>query len=162
VGEAVSAAVVPAAGGKGRMKPDDFLSQLNRDRIVAAIAEAEKRTSGEIRVFISRKPAPDALKEAEQHFTRLGMNATRERNGVLIYVAPETRSFAVVGDSGIHQRCGSEFWGRLVEEMGACFRHEQFTEGLAAAINTVAGLLATHFPRASDDRNELPDTVEHD
>jgi uncharacterized membrane protein len=144
------------------MKPDDFLNQLHKDQVMAAIRDGEKRTSGEIRVFVSRKAARDPVREAEDQFTRLGMTATRDRNGVLIYVAPASRQFAVVGDAGVHQRCGTEFWARLVDDMGTCFRQEKFTEGLLTAIRTVADLLATHFPRASDDQNELPDTVEHD
>lgn len=144
------------------MKPDDFLNQLQREAIPAAIREAEKRTSGEIRVFISRKATEDPVHDAEGQFKRLGMSATKERNGVLIYVAPENRTFAVVGDSGIHQRCGTEFWTRLVGEMGTCFRQHQFTEGILSAIHTVGILLATHFPRGEDDQNELPDAVEHD
>ena len=144
------------------MKPEEFFGQIQDDAIVAAIQAAEARTSGEIRVFVSEQEIDDAVVAAQVTFSRLGMSRTRERNGVLIFIAPRTRRFAVIGDASIHERCGPEFWRSLVEEMSGCFKQGRFTEGLTLGITKAGELLATHFPRGSDDQNELPDRVERD
>lgn len=133
---------------------------IDDDRIVAAIAAAEKRTSGEIRVFITRARAEDPLLAAQRQFERLGMTKTAERNGVLVYLCPHSHTFAVIGDRGIHEKCGQEFWAELAQAMTAHFKRGDFTGGLILGIERAGGLLAIHFPRRPDDRNELPNTVE--
>jgi uncharacterized membrane protein len=75
----------------------------------------------------------------------------------LILVAPRPQKFAVVGDEGVHQNCGAEFWQQMVEKMREHFRREEFTDALVEAIETAGELLARCFPRKDDDRNELPD-----
>ncbi len=133
---------------------------IDHDRIVAAIGAAEQRTSGEIRVFVSRERAEDPIAAARAQFEKLGMTATAARNGVLIFVAPESHTFAVIGDSGVHQKCGDAFWRELAEAMTDHFKRLEFTAGLVLAIERAGGLLAEHFPRRPDDRNELPDKIE--
>ncbi len=142
------------------METKSFLDQLEHERIASAIAVAEGRTSGEIRVFIQHGPVREAMAEAKVQFKKLGVAATRERNGVLIFVAPRSQKFAVLGDEGIHQRCGEEFWRGLVEMMREEFRSAHFTEALVQGISRAGELLAEHFPRQADDRNELPDKIE--
>ncbi len=144
------------------MQTREFLAQVRDDEIVAAIKAAEARTSGEIRVFVSEKEIDDAVIAAQVTFTRLGMTKTRERNGVLIFIAPRTRRFAVIGDEDIHRRCGPEFWRLLATEMSGCFKQGRFTEGLVLGITKAGELLAEHFPHRGDDQNELPDRVERD
>ena len=130
--------------------------------MVSAIREAEKKTSGEIRVFITRKAVDEPLEIAKRHFVDIGMEKTRERNGVLIYVAPLTQKFAVVGDTAIHARCGEEFWRELAAEMHDHFRESDFTRGLVQGVKKAGALLARHFPRKPDDKNELPDSIIRD
>ena len=142
------------------MRSKDFLNQLDHKRIVAAIAASEAKTSGEIRVFVQRGEIDEPVAEARTQFEKLGMTATRERNAILIFVAPRSQKFAVIGDEGIHQRCGDEFWQQLVEAMQQRFRAEDFTEALVHAIAESGELLGQHFPRRPDDRNELPNRVE--
>lgn len=141
------------------MTATEFLEQLRHDEIVAAIQAAEAKTSGEIRVFVSRKLRPDALAAARVRFAKLGMTQTRERNGVLLYVAPRSRTFAIVGDEGVHARCGEAFWREVAQAMTAEFRKGDFTAGILLGVQRAGSLLAEHFPRQGDDRNELPDTV---
>jgi uncharacterized membrane protein len=139
-----------------------FLSKLDSDRIVAAIAEAEKRSSGEIRVHVTRRK-PDNLEErARRRFELLGMTRTAERNGVLFYVAPNLRRFQILGDSGIHEKCGDDFWKETAAGMEEHFRRGDFTEGLVHGITKAGDLLAAHFPREAGDTNELPDEVTED
>ncbi len=136
------------------------MSRLEHQRIVSAIAAAEAKSSGEIRVFVQRgELAGDALPMAEKKFLELGMQKTKARNAVLIFVAPRAQKFAVIGDEGVHRQCGGDFWDRLVEAMRAHFKREAFTDAIVEAVESTGALLAQHFPRQPDDRDELPNTV---
>jgi uncharacterized membrane protein len=144
------------------MKPKEFMERLNDDRIVAAIAEAERKTSGEIRVYVSRRNREDALAAVRTRFVKLGMSQTRQRNGVLIYFAPVTHKFAIWGDVGMHKECGESFWQELAAQMTPLLKDGQFTEAVVQAIRRVGEVLARHFPREAGDKNELPDGVARD
>jgi len=141
------------------MRARDFLSHLSNEQIISAIREAENKTSGEIRVFISRKEIDDPISAAQSQFVELGMQKTRERNGVLIFVAPRVHKFAVIGDKGVHARCGMDFWEKLTAEMSDRFKISDFTQGIVHGVKKAGELLAKHFPRKPDDLNELPDEV---
>ncbi len=136
-----------------------FVSQLTHDRIHAAIHAAEAKTSGEIRVMISHRRAPDPVAAAQQAFRRLGLDRTRQRNGVLLFVAPRSRTFAIIGDEAVHLKCGDAFWQELAAAMSDHFKRGAFTDGLVHGVDRAGELLAAHFPREPDDRNELPDDV---
>lgn len=146
------------------MKTNDLLSAIDDARVVEAIRAAEARTSGEIRVFVTKKrlKGKDVLARAREEFVRLGRGRTAERNGVLIFVVPSDQEFAVIGDEGVHGKCGGEFWEAMACAMQCHFRAGRFTEGLVAGVQQAGGLLAEHFPRGDDDRNELLDAVERD
>lgn len=137
-----------------------FLFKLRHKAILAAIEAAEQRTSGEIRVFISHRKCPDAVSAAREQFELLNMRATQERNGILFFIAPRSRNFAIIGDEGIHAKCGDAFWSDLASLMSAAFHEGQLTQGLAQSITRAGVLLAEHFPRRDDDRNELPNQIE--
>jgi uncharacterized membrane protein len=142
------------------MRTKEFLSKLDHDRIIEAIRGAESKTSGEIRVYIQRgKFETDPVMHAQKKFQRLGMYKTRERNAVLIFVAPRAHKFAVVGDKAIHEKCGEQFWQHVVDGMRVHFQDEKFSHALTEAINEVGKVLATHFPRTSANANELPDEI---
>jgi uncharacterized membrane protein len=143
-----------------KMRTREFLSKLEHDRIVSAIREAESKTSGEIRVYIQRgKLSADPLIVAQKKFQRLGMHKTRERNAVLIFVAPRAHKFAVVGDKAIHEKCGEQFWRHIIDRMRGHFQNEKFSHALTEAINELGQVLATHFPNTSANSNELPDEI---
>lgn len=142
------------------MRTKEFISKLDHDRIVGAIKAAEAKTSGEIRVYVQRgELAADPVTTAQGKFQQLGMQATKERNGVLIFVLPRARKFAVIGDEGVHQKCGDQFWQQLVERMRAHFQKENFTGALVEAIEETGKLLATHFPKTGSAQNELSDEI---
>jgi len=142
------------------MRTHNFRRRLDHNRVTQAIKKAEGRTSGQIRVFIQRgKFEDDALPRAERRFLQLGMQKTRDRNAVLIFVAPRAHKYAVVGDVGVHEKCGKEFWTKLVGEMRAHFKNEDFNRAITLAINEIGKLLAAHFPRTGDTINELPDEI---
>ena len=141
------------------MKTHAFLSGLDHTRIERAIAAAERLTSGELRVVIHAAKTDDPLAEAAKEFARLGMHRTRERNAILLLVAPRSRTFAFYGDIAVHEKCGPQFWQELADALAADFRREAFTDGIVAALAKTGELLARHFPRRPDDRNELPNHV---
>src|SRR5579859_71550 len=127
------------------MKMKEFLNQLEHDKIVAAIRAAEAKTSGEIRVFLSRHKPEDPVAAAQAQFEHLKMHKTKHRNGVLIFVAPAAHKFAVVGDSAVHAKCGDAFWRAVADEMTARFKKGEFTSGILHAIDKAGNLLAQHF-----------------
>jgi uncharacterized membrane protein len=89
----------------------------------------------------------------------MGMEKTHDRNAVLIFVAPRAHKYAVIGDVGVHEKCGEEFWTKLVHEMRTHFKNQDFNRAIVLAINEVGKLLVTHFPRTADTINELPDEI---
>lgn len=159
---AVSVAAEPA--GDGDMNGKDFIERIDEAAILRAVAEAETRTSGEVRVFVSRRRlrGKDVTARASDEFHRLDMDTTDDRNAVLIYVVPRERSFAVIGDAAIHAKCGQNFWDETAGLLQKEFSEGRFTEGLVAAIRRAADLLALHFPRRQGDRDELPDAIARD
>lgn len=143
------------------MRTHNFIRQLEHDRIVEAIKKAEAKTTGEIRLFLQRGTfEEDALVRAQKKFIQLGMEKTAERNAILIFVAPRMQKFAVIGDEGVHAKCGPHFWQELVDRMRQHFLREDFTEALLEAVQSTGALLAKYFPRTGGPNpNELPDEI---
>jgi uncharacterized membrane protein len=146
------------------MKTQAFLNALDHERIVKAIREAEACSRAEVRVHVSNQAVEDPAKAAAVQFEALGMTATSERNGVLIYVAPRSQKFAIIGDTGIHQSCGQPFWQEVAAAMEADFRTGRFTDGIVKGVVRAGEALGTHFPRREGacDINELKDEVSED
>ena len=141
---------------------NEFIAAIDQTQVVEAIGQAEAKTSGEIRVFISKAKTSDPLKSASVQFKSLGMHQTQLRNGVLIFVAPASRNFALIGDEGIHQKCGANFWTSAAAHMEVHLRAGEVTRALVGAIQEIGTILQQHFPRAHTDKNELPDALSHD
>jgi len=120
-------------------------------RVVAAIAAAEARTTGEIRVVVVRHQVKDAVAEAQAYFDSFAMAMAPQRNGVLILVAPSSRNFAVIGDLAVHERCGDGFWTSLSTAMAERFRAGDFSAALIHGIEEAGRLLAAEFPRRPED-----------
>jgi uncharacterized membrane protein len=138
-----------------------LLRIIDKDKIQHAIRTAERRTSGEICVSVAPLFWGSVEKAAGKAFVRLGMSGTKERNGVLFFVVPARRRFVVMGDSGIHDRVGQEFWDSIAAVVSEKFREGDFTSGLLEGIERIGEQLAAHFPYdPATDRNELPDKVD--
>jgi uncharacterized membrane protein len=146
------------------MQANSFLGALDHERIVKAIQDAEARSRGEVRVHVSKQAVQDAQTASARQFEALGMTRTAERNGVLLFVAPVSQTFAVIGDEGIHARCGPDFWKDVAAAMETDFRAGRYTDGIVKGVARVGEALATHFPRqeGTADANELPDEVTED
>lgn len=144
-----------------RQKPQQFFSDADREKIVAAIQKAEQNTSGEIRVFIENHcEYVDSIDRAREIFGSLKMEQTALRNGVLLYLALKDKQLSIFGDQGIHQKVGTEFWEKELGKMISFFQQEDYANGIANIIIEIGRTLSTHFPYdARTDKNELPDDI---
>ncbi len=136
-----------------------FLTKAEEDEIVAAIRQAEKNTSGEIRVHIEALAKIDHFSRAQQVFVQLKMDATEERNGVLIYVAVHDRKFVIYGDEGIYKAVPDGFWDSTKALMQEQFEQGNFKDGIISGVLKAGEELKKHFPWEEDDINELSDEI---
>lgn len=142
------------------MKSQLLFSDSDKQEIVNAIKDAEMNTSGEIRVHIEAYcKEQNVLDRAAKVFAELGMHKTDLRNGVLVYLATEDRKFAIIGDAGINQKAPTNFWECIKERMTGNFKEGRFTQGLSEGIRLAGEQLKKHFPRSSNDKNELSDEI---
>lgn len=141
------------------MSAKHFFTDGQVKAISAAIAAAEAKTSGEVRVHIEKTSSGDALSEAEKWFGKLGMHKTQDRNGILIYLAVESRVFAIYGDKGIHEKVHQEFWNEISHDLESKFREGLFTEGLTETIYRIGEQLQKYFPLSANDKDELTNDV---
>jgi uncharacterized membrane protein len=143
------------------LKKAEFFTAEEKQLIVEAVRSAERRTSGEIRVFVeSRCPYMDAIDRAIQIFYRLKMEKTEDRNAVIIYVAVKDHQLAVYGDEGIHKKVGQEYWTKEIQQMISSFNRENYADGIRQCVIDIGEALRSHFPFDNDtDKNELPDNI---
>ncbi|MCC6251317.1 MAG: TPM domain-containing protein [Bacteroidia bacterium] len=130
--------------------------------IVDAIRNAEKNTSGEIRVHFEKICKKDPYQRATEVFNQLEMFNTESRNGVLIYIAEESHHFAIIGDTGIHQKVGSDFWNKSRDIMIEYFKKGDFVHGIEATILFCGQALKEYFPYQKDDTNELSNEISYE
>lgn len=116
------------------------------ERIRRAIEAAERGTTGRIGVRIVSGKTADALDDARKHFMHAHLHEHEHRNGVVFFVAPKARRFAVVGDEAIHEHVGDAFWQHLIDDMKPYFAKGEMTEGLVFGISRVGEQLRLHFP----------------
>lgn len=143
----------------GGLKTKPFFSNQEKERIMAAIEEAEKRTSGEIRVHVESGSGKDTIVRAKEVFEKLGMTKTELRNGVLIYLATKERRFAIIGDRGINEVVPANFWEETKEQMSNYFKEGCYADGVCYGIMSVGRHLAAYFPYKSDDVDELSNDI---
>jgi uncharacterized membrane protein len=136
-----------------------FFTEEEQLLIEDAIRAAEKNTSGEIRVHLESICWGDPIKRAQKIFHKLGIDNTKEQNGILIYIATENHKIAVIGDAGIHKKLGTEYWDKIVQELISKFRAGKEAEALATAIIDCGEQLKHYFPYLADDKNELNDSI---
>ncbi len=138
----------------------DTITAEDEQQIVNAIKEAEKNTSGEIRVHIENTCDIDVLDRATQVFAYLHMHQTALRNGVLFYVALKSHKFAVLGDAGINAVVPPNFWNEVTSLVIGYFKQEKYAEGLSKGILMAGEQLKTYFPhKGESDINELKNDV---
>ncbi len=138
---------------------EDFLSVTDEQEIVEAILEAEKNTSGEIRVHIESHTRLDHYDRAKEVFHLLKMDNTKEGNGVLLYVAVNDRKFSICGDKGIDKVVPEDFWEGTKEIIQFHFKEGNFKEGILQGVLKAGTELEKHFPWQQGDRNELSNEI---
>jgi uncharacterized membrane protein len=140
-------------------KTEAFLSKEDEQEIVLAIVEAEKNTSGEVRVHIEKHSNKTPRERAQEVFFELKMEATKDRNGVLFYVCVDDKKFAIIGDEGIDKVVESDFWDCTKDIVLANFKQANFKKGLVEGILRAGERLKQYFPYQSDDQNELSNEI---
>lgn len=139
----------------------ELFSDVEGRAIVDAIKEAEKATSGEIRLHVENKCKGDVLDRAAEVFSLLGMHKTKLRNGVLFYLALDDHKFAIIGDAGINQKVEDHYWGDIKEHMLARFKADAIILGLCEGIQMTGQTLKKHFPALASDENEITDEISY-
>lgn len=142
-------------------KENKFLSKKQEKDIIEAIRNAEKNTSGEIRVHIEFESSADHLAKAWEVFAHLEMHQTKYRNAVLFHVNPTDHNFTIIGDEGIDQVTPDDFWEEIKNEVIYHFKAGNYTEGLCKGIEMTGQALKVYFPIDEDDKNELPDEISY-
>jgi uncharacterized membrane protein len=137
-----------------------ILSETQQSNVIEAIKIAENNTSGEIKVHIETTCAHvNPFDRAKEVFEYLLLHKTANRNGVLFYLAYEDRKFAILGDKGINEKVGADFWNSTVELLKEHFKKGDFENGLIAGINEAGLKLKEYFPFLKTDKNEISDDL---
>ena len=142
--------------------PNKIINESDKIAIQEAIQKAEELTSGEIRVHIDKNCSGEPLKRAIEVFNKLKMHETKERNGVLIYLAFKDRKLAILGDEGIDKKVANDFWDSTKEQLILDFKNNQFIPGIIKSINEVGVRLKEYFPHQVDDIDELSNEITFD
>ena len=137
----------------------DIFTEAQQQQLRGAIQEAELNTSGELKIHIERKCIEETLDRAAFVFEQLKMQETKLRNGVLIYLAIDSKEFAILGDVGINQKVPEDFWNSTSLLMLESFKDGDFVGGLIAGAKEAGLQLKAHFPYQKGDINELSDDI---
>ena len=140
-------------------KVEDFLSKTEEAEVVEAIRLAEQNTSGEIRVHIEKETSIAPIDRAVEVFSMLKMENTKDRNGVIIYVAVKSKQFAIYGDQGINEKVADDFWNTTKDIMLNHFKNGNNKQALVEGILNAGQQLKQHFPYQDDDVNELSNEI---
>lgn len=141
------------------MSPEKYFTQEQKDAMVAAVQQAEKDTSGEIRIHVENLCKQEVLDRAAKVFAELKMHKTALRNGVLVYIALENKKLAIIGDAGINAKVPTDFWDNIKNRMVEQFRAGKVCDGICEAVQEAGKQLKQYFPCQEDDVNELPDEI---
>lgn len=143
------------------MPAREFLSKEDEKKIVSAIEEAEKNTTGEIRVHLEFKCKGEPLERARELFGELGMHQTEARNGVILYIASKDKKVAIFGDEGISSQVDDHFWQDEIDSLISEFKKGNFEFGIEKVVGDIGEKLKIHFPGGGDDPNELGNEISY-
>lgn len=141
------------------MPAKDFLSEKDEKRIIQAITDAEKFTTGEIRVHIEYRCKKDPLERAKAVFAELEMHKTDARNGVILYIATDDRKVAIFGDEGISEQVEEDYWQDEIDKLIAEFKQGNFAKGIASVVSSIGEKLKRFYPSDGSDPNELDNEI---
>jgi len=144
---------------KRSISPKKFFTKEEREKILKAIKEAEKKTTGEIALHLVKKVKGDIFERGKEAFFRLGLYKTLRRNAVLFFISTGQRKFAILADEGIDKKVPENFWKEIAFEIEENFKKGNFAEGLLRAIKITGEKLSEYFPYEETDINEIPDQI---
>lgn len=136
-----------------------IFTKSEEKNIIQAIEKAELHTSGEIRLHVEDNCTSNPYERALEVFYLLKMENTKERNGVLLYIAIKDRKLAIIGDQGIHEKLSNDFWDNIITKLQENFKNEIFAKGIIEAILEIGNQLSTYFPLNNDDKDELTNEI---
>jgi len=140
-------------------KVEEFLTSEEELEIVQSIRQAERNTSGEIRVHIEKSTDISHYNRALEVFHSLKMFNTKEQNAVLIYLAVEDHKFVIYGDKGIDAVIADDFWDTTRNTMQEQFKQGNFAQGIVDGVLKAGEELKAHFPWQIDDKDELSNEI---
>jgi len=140
-------------------KVEDFLNQVQEQKIIKAIRTAELHTSGEIRVHLESTTSKNAIERATEVFYYLKMDETTNKNGVLFYLAVDDKKLAIIGDKNIHTKVTDGFWEDTKNTVLKEFKTTHYASGLVKGILKVGKELKQYFPFDEKDVNEHSDEI---
>lgn len=123
-----------------------LFSKPELEEIRQSIHHAELETTGEIRVYFEPKDKGDAYKRGVEMLHNLKLHEKKHRNGVMLYVAYQSKTFAIVGDEGIHKTVPENFWDDIKIDLQNCFKEGKMKTGIITAIEKVGSHLKQYFP----------------
>jgi uncharacterized membrane protein len=141
--------------------PEKFINKEDEGRLIKSIRLAEKNTSGEICVHLQKKIKGSVMDAALKAFKTLKLDQTASKNGVLIFIVPSSRQFAILGDKGINDVVPENFWDDIIHDLQGYFRSGEMVDGLCVNIEKIGEKLKAHFPYQDNDVNELPDEISY-
>jgi putative membrane protein len=100
-----------------------------------------------------------AQRAAMRQFLAQGLQNTKDRTGVLIFVSVAERYAAIIADEGINAKVEQNVWDGAMADLISAIKEKRAADGLLAAIERCGAVLAQHFPAKSGDKNEIPDKV---
>lgn len=136
-----------------------LFSEIEEQQIIRAIVEAEKNTSGEIRVHLEAVLNKDPHERALEVFHKLKMDQTKYHNGVLFYLATENKKFVIYGDQGIHKRVPENFWEDVRNLVISYFKNKDYLKGITEGVSRIGEKLKEYFPIDSNDIDELSNQI---
>lgn len=131
-------------------------------RVADAIAQAERATTAELKVILTRYCWGPLLYKGEALFRKHKLHETRDRNAVMILVVLANRELLLFGDQGIDEKVDGGFWLETRDAMLGPLRDGRLADGLVAGIERVGGQLAEHFPAGANNPDELGNEVVYD
>lgn len=128
------------------MKIRTFLDAVEHEKIHKAIQAAEQGTAARIVIYVSHHNLMEPLASAHPIFKKLRLETADEKAGLLIFIAPKSHRFAVLGGTAIHEKLGQEWLEHLVGVIAGHFKGKRYTEGLLAALTEAGQTFKKHFP----------------
>ncbi len=110
------------------------------------------------RIIIPRKVRQTAVyQRALRHFVESGIYATKDHNGMLLFISLMEHEVCIVADKGILEKIAQNDLDALAQELADGIRRKELAESLLSCVSSCGDILETHFPVKKDDINELPD-----